>query len=301
MIRECFLARTGIQFEADKLRDLGMDPHTLYPRVLDEKPDWLKAEYHDHHCTQTKEESEKTGHGSASSHASNSISHSRMQDHTDLSFVQSREKEALVQKDVTPEVIRLTPEEKQAVPGHSRQKNISLGTTLVDAAESKESLDPPRVEVQRASVIDLTSVAEVEATSAHLREEHGNSDEKKTDHTDHPSKYLSSDHAGGLKANKPLNPMHFETEATNIDARTKVYDQLKLKRWWWLLEYLPMRERRQNTDGSWKKKWHINRGRSRIVPQEDPLYVHHSVKLRMDDPGLRYEPKLRFAKPPVYV
>ena len=34
MIRKCFLARTGIQFEADRLRDLGLDPATLYPKVV---------------------------------------------------------------------------------------------------------------------------------------------------------------------------------------------------------------------------------------------------------------------------
>jgi hypothetical protein len=34
MIRQCFLIESGILFHADMLRLLGMDPATLYPRVL---------------------------------------------------------------------------------------------------------------------------------------------------------------------------------------------------------------------------------------------------------------------------
>ena len=34
MIRECFLAQTGIMFKADGLREVGLDPSTLYPDVL---------------------------------------------------------------------------------------------------------------------------------------------------------------------------------------------------------------------------------------------------------------------------
>lgn len=35
MIRECFRSECGIQFEAGRLRDVGLDPRTLYPKVLD--------------------------------------------------------------------------------------------------------------------------------------------------------------------------------------------------------------------------------------------------------------------------
>ncbi|PIL31278.1 hypothetical protein GSI_05976 [Ganoderma sinense ZZ0214-1] len=35
MVRECFRADTGIQFRADKLRDIGLDPASLYPVVKD--------------------------------------------------------------------------------------------------------------------------------------------------------------------------------------------------------------------------------------------------------------------------
>ena len=38
MVRECFKANTGIMFQSDKLREIGLDPSTLYPHVLPRPP-----------------------------------------------------------------------------------------------------------------------------------------------------------------------------------------------------------------------------------------------------------------------
>ena len=38
MIRECFKARTGIMFECERLRAIGLDPSTLYPDVTPRPP-----------------------------------------------------------------------------------------------------------------------------------------------------------------------------------------------------------------------------------------------------------------------
>jgi hypothetical protein len=38
MVRECFRTNTGIMFCSDKLRDIGLDPATLYPHVKDRPP-----------------------------------------------------------------------------------------------------------------------------------------------------------------------------------------------------------------------------------------------------------------------
>ncbi len=38
MIRECFKAGTGIMFYSDKLREIGLDPSSLYPVVLPRPP-----------------------------------------------------------------------------------------------------------------------------------------------------------------------------------------------------------------------------------------------------------------------
>jgi len=38
MVRECFKAGTGILFYSDKLREIGLDPSSLYPVVLPRPP-----------------------------------------------------------------------------------------------------------------------------------------------------------------------------------------------------------------------------------------------------------------------
>jgi len=38
MIRECFKANTGIMFQSEGLREVGMDPATLFPSVLPRPP-----------------------------------------------------------------------------------------------------------------------------------------------------------------------------------------------------------------------------------------------------------------------
>ena len=38
MIRECFKTNSGIIFHSDGLKEIGIDPHTLYPKVLPRPP-----------------------------------------------------------------------------------------------------------------------------------------------------------------------------------------------------------------------------------------------------------------------
>ncbi|KAI1797955.1 hypothetical protein LXA43DRAFT_1088109 [Ganoderma leucocontextum] len=45
MVRECFKANTGIQFKAERLRDIGLDPASLYPIVKD-RPSALQPRCH---------------------------------------------------------------------------------------------------------------------------------------------------------------------------------------------------------------------------------------------------------------
>ena len=38
MIRQCFLAKTGIQFHLESFKEVGLDPSTLYPDVIPRPP-----------------------------------------------------------------------------------------------------------------------------------------------------------------------------------------------------------------------------------------------------------------------
>jgi hypothetical protein len=46
-----------------------------------------------------------------------------------------------------------------------------------------------------------------------------------------------------------------EEEEDRIDAVQPLYDQLKINKAWWVIEYMPWSYRYQLEDGSWKKKF----------------------------------------------
>ncbi|KAJ7483420.1 hypothetical protein FB451DRAFT_1393527 [Mycena latifolia] len=66
------------------------------------------------------------------------------------------------------------------------------------------------------------------------------------------------------------------------DALSPMYDQLKLKPLWWILEILPMSFRSQELDDRWVTKVRANLGRPRKIPHqsspEDPDHPHHENK-----------------------
>ncbi|KAK1235171.1 hypothetical protein PQX77_001610 [Marasmius sp. AFHP31] len=90
-----------------------------------------------------------------------------------------------------------------------------------------------------------------------------------------------------------------EEELELADALSPIYDQLSLKWFWWLLEFLPIRMRYQKGDNSWVNFLGWNLGRGRIIPKQkkNGVKVHRSVKMRMEathESGGRYVPKAKF-------
>ncbi|KAL0061353.1 hypothetical protein AAF712_011811 [Marasmius tenuissimus] len=90
-----------------------------------------------------------------------------------------------------------------------------------------------------------------------------------------------------------------EEELELADALSPIYDQLSLKWFWWLLEFLPIRVRYQKGDDSWVSFFGWNVGRGRIIPKQKVrgVKVHRSVKMRMEaryENGTRYVPKATF-------
>jgi hypothetical protein len=124
----------------------------------------------------------------------------------------------------------------------------------------------------------------------------------------------------------PTSASNFKSEEEEelTDALSLMYDQLKLSKFWWLLEIIPLRHHVQNqTDLRWKPYWkyvfffkstlfvthagvivlfRVNLGRPRQIPghvreRKEKIFVHRSVKTRMDAEGLKggkYEPKAKF-------
>lgn len=45
----------------------------------------------------------------------------------------------------------------------------------------------------------------------------------------------------------------------------------------------------------------MNRGRSRCIPEDREIRVHRSVKTRMEAEELKYQPKAKWRKEPIWV
>jgi hypothetical protein len=111
-----------------------------------------------------------------------------------------------------------------------------------------------------------------------------------------------------------------------VDALCPIYDQLKLRPAWWVLEVVPRKLHFQRSDNSWARVikcvceprvgrcflrsltrgTSVNFGRGRPVPGQKRVgvKVHRTVKTRMDADGLeggRYRPKAKLEVEPIWV
>jgi len=97
-----------------------------------------------------------------------------------------------------------------------------------------------------------------------------------------------------------------EEEEELKDALSPKYDQLSIKKFWWICEVLPFIHIRQLEEGNWKRSFLPHLGKSRLIPNLTPVKVHRSVSLRMQaefenerirKKGKKYNPKARFVEP----
>ena len=88
-----------------------------------------------------------------------------------------------------------------------------------------------------------------------------------------------------------------EEEADLQDSLAPIYDQLSIKKIWWILELIPFSYTYQDLDVTWIKFRSWNLGRGRLVGrQESEVNLHRSVKTRMDAAyknGQKYQPRVR--------
>ncbi|KAJ7481689.1 hypothetical protein FB451DRAFT_134549 [Mycena latifolia] len=115
-----------------------------------------------------------------------------------------------------------------------------------------------------------------------------------------------------------------EEQEDLLDALSPMYDQLKLKPFWWILELIPMSFRSQQRDDRWVSKFRANLGRPRKIPHQRPheldpdhpqhydrehkppvnINVHRSVKTRLaahDSKGRPYINRAHFHCEPHWV
>ncbi|KAG8905239.1 hypothetical protein FRB99_000406 [Tulasnella sp. 403] len=102
-------------------------------------------------------------------------------------------------------------------------------------------------------------------------------------------------------SNIPGDPiLHIRASDDGSDAAAPLHDQLKLQPLWWLLEYIPLWQYKQDAEGHWHKCFYQNKGRSREIPTPNPLF-HSSVKRRQEMSEGKYQPRAVYDGTPEYV
>ena len=88
-----------------------------------------------------------------------------------------------------------------------------------------------------------------------------------------------------------------EEEADLQDSLAPIYDQLSIKKIWWILEFIPFSYTYQDLDVTWVKFCSWNLGRGRLVGRQGTeVNLHRTVKTRMDAAyknGQKYQPRVR--------
>ena len=200
MIRQCFLAKSGIQFQADRLHEVGLDPGLLYP-IVQVRPASLPA------------------------------------------------------------------------------------SSLIIQPETKK----PRKFFKSEMVFEHNHLCSKCSTNSPARESFLEKDGDSSTDSQNVSVVVDEEH----------EELH--------DALSPVFDQLALRRGWWILELLPLFHRYELPDGNSIKTLSINAGRSRVVPQQkrDGIHVHRSVKVRMEAEakalGKKYSPRVKLECDPTWV
>ncbi|CAE6468784.1 unnamed protein product [Rhizoctonia solani] len=103
---------------------------------------------------------------------------------------------------------------------------------------------------------------------------------------------------GGMSTLVPPEPIRLGSEQDAQDALQPIYDQLSLAKWWWFLEFLPMKQKYQRHDKSWRTWFSINFGGPRVIHGQKRFttYVHRTVQYRMQQLG--YKPRAEILADP---
>jgi len=95
----------------------------------------------------------------------------------------------------------------------------------------------------------------------------------------------------------PIRAGGHEKALNALDVGAPICDQMRTAKgvFWWLLELIPLPETWQDKSGHWRRKWGINLGRGRRIPESDiPPNFHITVRDRMQNASLEYTPRARW-------
>ena len=223
MIRQCFLAKTGIQFEAEKLRDIGLAPETLYPRVIQRHHPDIQA--------------------STDGHQGGSESADMQEDSQHLANDASQQRSWLP---VT------------ALKMGRLWRESSGGSTLVEGRPTTSHSSSDVGSESDNAKSDNSRAGEEVTTEVNVDDEgtsNNGLDASGGKRTGAPARARPMSEFAAISEARAAELLAMEEEEERIDALCPIYDQLTRKKIWWLLELLPWSGRVQTDKGQWEKRW----------------------------------------------
>lgn len=259
------LRTQGIQFDAERLLDLGLDPATLYPHCVDRALDVPQEKPFPISTNPGPEVGVAPSEGTAVDEKGKGS-----MEKDPLGFSGAHEKRVAACPGPKP-VTRLVEEEKRAA-------NISVDGTLIGDGDGDEF--PARSvhidTVRRAKTMtmtetetDFTSVDAVDVVHKSKTRTEDEDEEDSPGGVEDEKAYIRAVVESEFEATERVVEVDDEDEAAaddvyripvedeedRKDALQREYDQLQAAWYWWILEFMPLRERVRRPDGTWKKKW----------------------------------------------
>lgn len=251
------LRTQGIQFDAERLLDLGLDPATLYPHCVDRALDVPQEKPFPISTNPGPEVGVAPSEGTAVDEKGKGS-----MEKDPLGFSGAHEKRVAACPGPKP-VTRLVEEEKRAA-------NISADGTLIGDGDGDEF--PARL-VHVDTVRRTKTMTETETDFSLVHKSKTRTEDE--DEEDSPGgvedekAYIRAVVESEFEATERVVEVDDEDEAAaddvyripvedeedRKDALQREYDQLQAAWYWWILEFMPLRERVRRPDGTWKKKW----------------------------------------------
>lgn len=263
------LRTQGIQFDAERLLDLGLDPATLYPHCVDRALDVPQEKPFPISTNPGPEVGVAPSEGTAVDEKGKG---SMEKDPSEFSDADAGEKRVAASPSPKPvPVTRLVEEEKRAA-------NISVDGTLIGDGDGDEfparsvhvdTVRRAKTKTMTETETDFTSVDAVDVVHKSKTRTEDEDEEDSPGGVEDEKAYIRAVVESEFEATERVVEVDDEDEAAaddvyripvedeedRKDALQREYDQLQAAWYWWILEFMPLRERVRRPDGTWKKKW----------------------------------------------
>ena len=219
MVRECFRTNTGIRFHAELLKELGLDPAHLWPHAappVEFGPGLVHAP-----------RLPPVAHISLDPPTPLERPHENLEDLERRVLSALRADAHVGSAPASTHVQVASSSSEGSHRGHSRERTAVNEKQDEEEGDEDDEDDEKQAHVRHVSVSTTRTLVGTAPRGFHQGSE------------------AHTKEAGEVAVN--------EAKEEHKDAMCPIYDQLALKWWWWLIEILPLEQRKQLPNNKWKR------------------------------------------------